>query len=199
VKSICGRTQSEKKRRETNKRNNILWCLFIALAYLMMHSAALTAYDQPAISKVNGLVKASIPQCRLLELKDLDGDLQKYISLGNSSAHPGFVNADFDGNGTEDYAVLLICGKGKHQTIQFAVFMANKNNSYSCIKINKWNEELYLKNLYLDYVKRGNITETETERVVKIINDGVSLNLFEAASQVYYWKNGNFSHIQTSD
>jgi hypothetical protein len=176
-------------------RRNIL----VIFLLLIINSSAAVAQESSSLSGVNQLIKADFPQCRILQLKDLDNDLQEYFIVNHPSAHPGYVIADFDGNGKEDYALLLLCGGKKKQTIRFDVLMADKNNSYSRIKIEKWSDELSLKNLYLEITKPGKIKETDSERTITIKNDGVSLNLFEAASRVYYWKNGKFNNVQTSD
>jgi hypothetical protein len=171
----------------------------VSALLIIIYSHLAIAQDASSLPDINKLIKADFPQCRLLQLKDLDHDLHQYFIAHHRSAQPGYINADFDGNGKEDYAVLLLCNDKKKQSIRFVVFMANKNNSYSYIKIENWSDELSLKNLYLESTKPGKIKDSESGRTITTKNACFSLNLFEAASQVYYWKNGKFHYVQISD
>jgi len=144
-------------------------------------------------------IKSYFPTCRPVQLSDFDKGLQEYLSGTPRSINPGYIAADFNGDGKEDYAVLLICDNKNNPNIIFTVFMAVKDDSYSCINVHTWTGTLYLKNLYLDIVKPSKIKEHDSKQLITIKNYSVLLVLFEAASQVYYWKDGKFNHIQISD
>jgi len=166
---------------------------------VLIYASVLCGNNLKISHKIESLIKINYPKCKLLQMTDLNQDLQDYFVHNFPNSSPGYVASDFNGDGKLDYAALLICLEKKKSTIRFVVFMARKDDSYSCLKIHKWSEKLYLSNLYLNIVKPGKIQEWDSERIITIEHPGIALVLFEAASRVYYWKRGQFNYIQTSD
>lgn len=180
-------------------KRRIFIIYFIVIIPFMFLATRLMAQELKSPPELESLIKSNFQSCRLLQLRDLNQGLRDYVVTNFLASSPGYIIADFNGDKLLDYATLLLCEGEMKSNIRFVVFMANKDRSYSCLEINKWTEELYLNNLYLRIAKPGRIREWDSERVFTIEHSSISLVLFEAASRIYYWKEGKFAYIQTSD
>jgi len=145
------------------------------------------------------VIKKYYPECRPLQLKDLDRDLQDYFVANYPNLNPGYLSSDFNGDNILDYTFLLVCEQASKTVIRFIVLMGEKDSAYDLIEIQQWSEQPFLKNLYLHIVRPGNIKEWDSSRTVSLKFPCIELVLFESASRVYYWGDGKFKYIQTSD
>lgn len=148
---------------------------------------------------VERIIRTDYPDCRLVRPEDLYEDLQRYFQDKYRDSYPGYVYSDFNGDGITDYAVLIRCEISNRITEKFVVFMGKGKDAFQAIDIAEWDDELSLKNLFLHFVFPGTIKAWDSSSTVKLMSGGVELTLFEAASRVYYWDNGKFRFVQTSD
>jgi len=145
------------------------------------------------------IIKKDCSDCRIVQLRDLYEDLQKYFQEKFPKSHPGFLHGDFNGDGIMDYAILIRFKSTKKTIEKFIVLLGKENNSFNQINIDQWDDELYLNNLYLRIAKPGKIKEFDSSRIIKLNLTGIELKLFESASQIYYWDKGKFNIVQTED
>lgn len=85
------------------------------------------------------LVKRFYPDFQIVQNKDLDQDLQDFLREKHLDNHPTWIKSDFNGDGINDYAVLLwkkeIKKKGLvHYYRKFVIFVS-KNKSVSPVVI----------------------------------------------------------------
>src|SRR4030066_1647522 len=107
----------------------ILVCI-VTMPIIIYASANKTKIiDIPTI--IESQIKTNFSTCRPLQLTDLDDGLQEYLNSTRPGLIPGYIAADFNGDGKKDYAVMLLCNEKKRPILKFVVFMANKNDSYA--------------------------------------------------------------------
>lgn len=145
------------------------------------------------------IIKKEFSNCRLIQFRDLYDDLQNYLKKKYPDLHPGYVHGDFNGDGITDYALLIRCEDHNSIIEKFIVLLGQGKDSFSTFVIDQWNDELSLKNLFLSIIQPGKIRERDSFKIKILKFQGIKLNLFEAASRVYYWDNDKFNFIQTSD
>jgi hypothetical protein len=134
---------------------------------------------------------------RLITLDFLEGDLIEYFKQNFANENPGCVSADFNGDGTIDYAVLLVREEQKMTIEKVVVFKGQQNGEF--IPINLYTIRDRFHDFYLQKITPGKIKEVDSEYSVIIKNPAFALNLFESASRVYFWDGKIFRNIQTSD
>jgi len=141
---------------------------------------------------------------KIMTLDDLDSGLQNYLMETFPKLVPGSRQADFNGDGWRDYAVLLVKIEKEKSKLLFAIFLQTKADDYNLV------EEMDLSDdfgrVFLFPRKTGEFVK-QTEAVdappkeVKLKHPAVEVEWFEHASEVYYWddKQKAFDTILTSD
>jgi hypothetical protein len=151
---------------------------------------------------IEAILNQKYPLCKIVPMTELSSELQQYLVKIDPHYRPGLVCADFNGDGIEDYALLLQCRNSKtpNNIIEkFVIVIGRANKDYDWRFINQWDDKLSLKNLYLSLVKPSTLKEVDHGKTIQLKNPGVELNLFEAAAKVFYLQNGEMKYIQVSD
>ena len=147
----------------------------------------------------------------------------KYLdtaSCGPQKYHPGWVKADFNGDGRLDHAVLLVIenkegiGMGKRYDLDLVVLWQDKPGVYRTELVEKLVEnsgavpsttikELMTTSIYIQKQPEGVVQESAAvgDRKVNLISPGILLVSCEQWARVYYWDRtaNRFAEIQTAD
>ncbi len=116
---------------------------------------------------------------------------------------PSLVKGDFDGNGLEDMAALVaypntIYSEKSISHLYDLVVLLNKKNNYQLVIIESKIPENDI--VYLSLIKKGtSIAEFDSAKTFLLKNDSFSFSFFEKAGSVYYFMNGKFHTVTTSD
>ena len=169
-----------------------------AISLCFSHSMA-NATETKSYNEIEKAIKIQCPKCSLVKFKDLDRDLQNHFKEKYPDSHPCFLSGDFNGDGIADYAILLRCEVFQKMNEKFIVLLGTKKGSFQWINIYQWDDVLSLKNIYLCIILPGKIKELDSSKIKILKLPGIEVNLFESASQVFYWDKDKFNFIQTSD
>jgi len=170
------------------RTNSVLLMILISLAI----SGCLMSC---ATSK--GIISTYYPHHTLVQLKDLNEDVQEYFSEKYPNSHPGCIKEDFDGDGVVDYALLLRTNI-KGRIIERLVVLKGENGK-KFIPIDLDESDERIGDSFLRLIPAGRVEKCDRTETVTIDHPGFEIVLFEAASRVYFWKEGKFNFIQTSD
>lgn len=148
------------------------------------------------------IAKSHYPDYAILRLEDLNEDLQAHLRFNYGNAQPGYVKDDFDGDGFMDYALLLLKNEAKPME-KLVVLRGQGNGTFVPTALFEIGGEVassyMLKNCFIRCIPPGEVEEWDHTRKVVIQYPGIEWINWESSSCVYYWQNGEFHHIWTSD
>jgi hypothetical protein len=142
-------------------------------------------------------ISAYYPDYVLVKLRDLNKDVQEYFAQRYPKSDPGCIKEDFDGDGVFDYALLLRKNMGEEPVEKLVVLKGINKKEFMAIEISTFHERIG--DIFLRRVQAGRIEGLDRTESTTLDRPGFEIVLFEAASRIYFWKNGNFVFIQTSD
>lgn len=142
------------------------------------------------------------PGYHVVTLKECDPDMRTFLSQNYPKANPTVVHADFDRDGSPDYALLL--KNDATRVTKFVILLCPA--AAACKRVYELDESQMSGIVYLRPIAAG-ATASPTDdddaasRPVKLIAAAVELNYFEKASVVLYWNRAHkkIEEIQTSD
>ena len=140
------------------------------------------------------------PGSHSLTLQERDPELRAFLVKHFPKSDPSVVRADFDGDGTPDYALLLKDDK----TTKLVVLLCSADSK--CKKVHELDETAYADSVYLRPVSMGSIV-SQTGAVegktppVKLHSTGIQVTYFEKGKVVLYWnrKLRKIEELQTGD
>lgn len=115
----------------------------------------------------------------------------------------GVMSADFNGDGNDDFAVLVNLGRSKEKAepgvtlfdVALAAFMAEKGGGFRRIELDRF--EGFSLAFWLREEPEGEIPDPETRETVTIRNPGVYVD-YCGGGAVHYWQDGKFDDIEVS-
>jgi hypothetical protein len=153
---------------------------------------------------------------RLITQSDLDGEMVKWVIEELHEIPSAWLQADFDGNGELDYAVMLRKVEEKKviwlQVVllkekQKFVFIELCKSEYECVE--KCKSEHGEVQLYYTLVPagvkveefEGFVSDDNARRSALLTTPGIKVVYFERKSYIYFWdsKKKQFDCIQTED
>jgi len=149
---------------------------------------------------VDAFIKINYPSAKYPD-HEMFTTYWKYFAADGAQNDPYFGIADYNGDGYDDYAVLLIIDSTLHLVVlnktksefeQFELYDPIKMNSPSDINCGIFVEP------------PGEFKETEagkTREIESIGNEyfGIHLKFFESSSIYFYWEDNEFKSLWTSD
>ena len=174
---------------------------YILLSLLILISCVASSRSQNARSDLPNILKL-FPGYHLQTLKELDSDAG--VAGHYPRANPSVVHADFDGDGSPDYALLL--KNNRSEAAKLVVVLCPSNGS--CKSVYESNEPTMASLIYLRPVPVGSrVTETDATGTkdepppVTLDSTGIEVHYFEKATVVLYWdrKHNKIEEVQTED
>ncbi len=163
--------------------------------------ASILCFGQAPPSQLPLAVKSALdrrfPGWEFIEVGD---DIRQFISKRiSTNARPELVEGDFDGNGKQDYALLIAHGKvfndrGKaiRPKVHLVVFL-NRRGRYKFYELDEPGE-------YLTLGRKGaDGFNFDADKKFEYTNDAIQVWIFEKAGWVYVYENGKFRYIPTAD
>jgi len=92
---------------------------------------------------------------KIITLESLEDDLKEYFKQNFANENPGCVSADFDGDGTIDYAVLLLREEQKMATEKVIVLKGQQNGKFIPINLYTIHERIH--DFFLQKITPGKI------------------------------------------
>ncbi len=156
-------------------------------------------------SSIQKSINQLYPSTRLLEMKDMD-----LISCGTLTEQPGIVQADFDGNGIVDYAILLISTKVKREYTDrnerilylvdtfFVVFQGRREDQYEPILI-ETRETWLPSSVGLAMARPGRFKTWDSSKTLELKNPAIERYICEQQAAVFYWDTDKYSPFLISN
>jgi hypothetical protein len=173
----------------------------LPLMAVVLWSVLASASDGQA-DEINTILK-QFPGYHVLTLQERDPDARAYIARHFPKANPSVVRADFDGDGQEDYALLLKNAKSAKALLVVVLCPADAE----CKTAYKMDVSEAYKVTYLSLVPVGSrVSQTEVmprndHSPGRLKSVGIRVTYDEQAEVVLYWNNklGKIEKVQTSD
>jgi hypothetical protein len=116
----------------------------------------------------------------------------------------GVMSADFDGDGNDDYAVLVNLGRSKEKPepgetlfdVALFAFMAEKGGGFRRIELDRY--EGFSLAFWLREEPEGELLDEQRGATVTIPNTGIYVD-YCGGGTVHYWQGGKFNTVETSD
>ena len=183
--------------------SGIFKTLVLGSITLLLFVSGTSFGSQSATNSLAGVLKL-FPGYHVLSLQERDSDARSYLLQKYPKANPSIVHADFDGDGTPDYALLL-----KNDTrgiTQLVILLCPAVTS--CKKVYGLDLSTTAAIVYLRPIPvgskvapTGGIDTDKTNAGVKLRATGIELNYFEKAAVVLYWNQQlkRIEQIETED
>jgi len=176
-------------------------CVWILVSLMaLVWCIALSASDGQG-TDVDSVLKR-FPGYHLLTLQERDPDVKAFVVRHFPKANPSVVRADFNGDGSPDYAVLL--RDDKTGTTKLVVLLCSADGQ--CKSVYELDETAYAGAVYLRPVSMGSkLSQTEAVNSntppVKLHSTGIQVTYFEKGKVVLHWnrKLQKIEEVQTGD
>jgi hypothetical protein len=184
-----------------NSNRNIL-LVTTTVCLLLMSVSALSQTRTQTIQEiipreVQDAIKRLDSKGRIVELNDLEEGLRQQFSEGNIERHPAYISADFDGNGLQDYAVLLRSEISGKAIVRLVVFLKHENGVLKAHTLEKFDD--LLDSIFIDIQSPGKVQEYDSNRTIRMQFPGIARRFFEKSAGIYYWDKKRFNYVQTED
>jgi len=136
-------------------------------------------------------------------LENLYEDDRPFWTKAHPNDCPGIAIGHFESKAELSYALLLISKPDrKRPGLRILVFSRlGPSAPYVAHLVSKWDVGAFYEGSaqVISTVPAGNYKEAMGPRKVQIDLDGISYEVMEKGAILYYWKNGRFQELATSD
>ncbi len=171
----------------------------LSLILLFSFASALIrpAVAEPAVPPaVKGAIARAHPGAGVLLRRNLSK-----LCVGVPREAGGVLRSDFDGDGNDDYAVLVNLGHSKEKgesgevlyDVALLAFMADKDGRYRMDELDRF--EGFSLAFWLREEPEGEIRDEERRETIAIANPSIYVD-YCGGGAVHYWQGGKFHAIE---
>ncbi len=166
----------------------------LALAALFLAPGVAAGAEESAEPPLEEILARFFPGYGLVPVDDLDPAVRRLAGqdpvYGDPGRSPSMIRADFDGNGIDDYAVLVHEESTAEPDEIFAVLMGQGRGRYQ--RAAQAFFGVMLDGVYLGYAPAGAVLSpapgsTVAREPVTLANPAVKLIYLDAAASAFYW------------
>ena len=136
------------------------------------------------------------PNATIVSLENLNRVSQEKFLGSVDEASPGFVAADFNGDGVPDYAALLTFPQKNTSGEWLVVFMGNKDGGFQLRLLEKYNG--VHDDIYITMEPPGEVKPFHSARSVKLRAPGIARIHPDRRPTLFYWQKGRFQRLNLS-
>ena len=136
------------------------------------------------------------PNATIVSLENLNRVSQEKFLGSVDEASPGFVAADFNGDGVPDYAALLTFPQKNTSGEWLVVFMGNKDGGFQLRLLEKYNG--VHDDIYITMEPPGEVKPFQSARRVKLRAPGIARIHPDRRPTLFYWQKGRFQRLNLS-
>jgi len=136
------------------------------------------------------------PNATIVSLENLNRVSQEKFLGAVDEASPGFVAADFNGDGVPDYAALLTFPQKNTSGEWLVVFIGNKDGGFQLRLLEKYNG--VHDDIYITMEPPGEVKPFHSARSVKLRAPGIARIHPDRRPTLFYWQKGRFQHLNLS-
>lgn len=177
--------------------------VFLALFFFTLPLLAQKKLGSCAVenlpSGVQVLLKTKYQESRPKALSDLEEYDQKLWLASNPHSCPGIAVGSFEEQHKNAYAVLLVPRSETEKQYRFVVFAQSQGSTTFHSTLLDHGENIPNSGLVISRVPPGKQTGFEEGTPVTLKLDGLNLEWLEKSSVLYYYSNGSYHQLQTSD
>jgi hypothetical protein len=150
--------------------------------------------------KIVGLLDSAYHGWHLVDnLEVINEPVLQYLHLDTTKCRPNFVWGDFNGDGKTDYVAYIERKLNPNPREQFLLAFVSEDNEFRPFVLGKSVGDGYLGD-YIWLMNKGDTSYVfykDEEFVLK--NDAIERYFIEKASTLFYFENGEWKRIMTSD
>jgi hypothetical protein len=180
--------------------------LTFVTACILAIAAVSVAQAQGACQNVipqdaQALIAGKFPGWRTKLLSDLGADDQQLWTKAHPRECPGTAAGHFEDHDSLAYAVLLVPKSDANRGYKIVVLSKSAASETYSAKILDQAEgpQSGAPNLVISSLRPGTYPDFEGIKSVRLKLDSINAEWIEAAAVVYYWSNGRYRTLQTSD
>jgi len=145
---------------------------------------------------ISNLMKSSFVGWRIKNERDFDDFHRAAWIKAKPGLCPGIAKGHFINSLTNDYALLLVSSDQKKQSYKVVVFSPKGEKINSYIVESGRN---FMERVAVSAISPGAYFGVENSPTVELKTDGIMVEELEVGSMIYYWSNGSFKNIITSE
>lgn len=147
--------------------------------------------------KLQAVMKQHVhPNASIVSLESLNRvSRDKFLNVVDESS-PGFVAADFNGDGIPDYAALLTFPQKKSSGEWLVVFMGSKDGSFQLRLLEKYDR--FHDDVFITIERSGEVKPLKSARAVKLRTPGIARTHPDRRPTLFYWQKGRFQRLNLS-
>ena len=145
------------------------------------------------------VIEQKFPGWRAKDLSDLDEDDRKVLHAENAKACAGIAVGHFESVASIAYAILLI--RKSAAEVGFKVIVLSRLGEGNVVRMIQHSdtEDGRGYGLVISREPPGKKLGFDTSKAVRLKLDGVNVEYLEKSSVLYYWSNGRYRSLVTSD
>ena len=181
-------------------RSSYLFVL-LALSSISLAQPKETCHDDALPTPVRALLKEKFPDWRPKHLLDLDPDDRKLWLETHAKECPGIVAGHFEQPDRMAYAILLL--KRDASAEGYKIVVLSKESDQYAVRVLDHGDESVAPHadsgLIISKEPPGMYSGCCESKSVRLKLDGVNVEWLEKSSVLYYWSNGKYQSLATSD
>jgi len=147
---------------------------------------------------VQSYVEHQFPEWRPKALSDLEGYDRQLWQEAHRKEYPGIAVGHFENAEQLSYALLLVPRSTAKSGYKFVVISSAPENTYHSEILDHNNAE-DASGMVISKAPPGKYSDFEQTKTVQLKLDSITLDWLEKSSVLYYWSEGHFLSIDTSD
>ncbi|MGE0278705.1 MAG: hypothetical protein AB7R40_25180 [Nitrospiraceae bacterium] len=174
------------------------------MALVTLFGCAPLSAQQPTTEGLQTAIEKVAVGASIVQAKDVDP-----VACQPVGENPGFLRADFNGDGRDDYAVLLKTGDtGKERIWEgktlretrftFVFFLDDGAGGYKPRVVRRYVDFIPTA-VVLDLQPAGDVRHRETGKHVRLKNPGITLSFCEKSATTYFLLGGKVRSIPIAD
>jgi hypothetical protein len=147
--------------------------------------------------RIQAIIRQHVhPNATIVSLENLSAVSRERILNAVGAAPPGFIVADFNGDGVADYAALLRFPKKASLGEWLVAFMGAKDGRFQLRLLEKYDG--FRDDVYITIEPPGEVKPSNSSRPVKLRAFGIARIHPDRPATVFYWEKGGFQRLRMS-
>jgi hypothetical protein len=147
--------------------------------------------------RIQAIIRQHVhPNATIVSLENLNtGSRERFLNAVDDNS-PGFIVADFNGDGVADYAALLRFPKKASLGEWLVAFMGRKDGGFQLRLLEKYDG--FHDDVYITIEPPGEVKPSNSSRPVKLQASGIARIQPDSPATVFYWGRGGFQRLRMS-
>lgn len=176
----------------------LLLCLCWTVPLLAQKKSDPCAMEKLPIG-VQQMLNSRYPDLRPKTVSDLEGYDRKLWLSSHPHSCPGIALGSFEQPHQRAYAVLLVPKSATQEQYKVVVIAEPQSSSEYQVKLLEQGTSTANSGLVISRVPPGEQTGFDESESVNLKLDGINVEWLEKASVLYYYSNGSYRQLETSD